>query len=47
MTEYKEGYNYKDCPKCFGKGVIPERQPNDEKDYPILIRCPECKKNEL
>jgi len=39
-------WNYKDCPICRGLGVIPERPRRDEKDFPTLIRCPECLKQE-
>ena len=47
MTEYKQGFDYKNCPRCYGKGVVPEREQLNDKDFPTLIRCPECKSAEL
>ena len=38
-------FDYRNCKLCNGLGVIPERPRKDEKDFPTLIRCPNCKKD--
>jgi len=40
-------FDYRNCKLCNGLGVIPERPRKDEKDFPTLIRCPNCQEAEI